>query len=167
MVGLVSLQVEKQYFTILPATQKSVVTVSCTTVPIVVDLTSIPPSAAATAVNATTGTAGDPGQKNLVGKYVRITADAGNVYYAASNNYAALGTTNANAVSTVNATTGAVTVTGNEMDLIPQGSFKDVLVMPDATPTTELPPGSGSPNRYVALATSTGTAVARMYQRST
>jgi len=156
----VSLKAEQQYQTVLPPVAGAFAAVNCSTTPTVVDLTSLPADPAAQG-------GGDPGEKNPIGKYVRVTADGGSIYFVTGSNINALNAIPNTAIySTVNATTGAVTVSGNELDVIPAGTFKDVFVVAGATPQTEFPPGKSSPSRYIAFMTASGSAVARFGQAS-
>ena len=123
----------------------------------VVDVTSLPGNPVKTG--------GDPSSQNPVGHYMRITADGGNVYFVTGANFTLLNSIpNTVSYSTVNTTTGAVTLTKNEEDMIPAGGWKDFVIMPNGTMQTQTPPGGKSACRYIALQTSTGSAVARMYQ---
>src|SRR5579872_4614771 len=113
---------EKQAAEVVPAIYNQVAAINCSTTVQVVDLTTLPRSAAVP---------GDQPVKNPVGAYVRITADGGNVYYVTGSNFNALNAIpNTVVFSTVNATTGKVTISGNEMDVIPAGAWADFVVIP-------------------------------------
>jgi len=166
-----SFLVEKQAAQVLPPSQGSTVVVNCTTSAQVIDLTTFPRCNAGLG-----GAAGnDPQNINPIGKYIRITAQLGDVYYQTGNNFAQLANISLTAYTTINATTGAVTVNGNECDAIANGTFKDVFITPGVTPqstayqgATGAPrPGQDSPCRYVAvLASSNANITARIYQSS-
>ena len=165
-----SFLVEKQAATVLAPTLGSTVAVNCTTSAQVVDLTSIPRQTAGVG-----GAAGnDPQNQNPIGKYIRITAQGGDVYFQTGSNFAQLANINVTSYSTVNAMTGAVTLTNNECDYIPAGSFKDVFitagVSPQATSNQGVggvkAPGSDSPCRYVSVIAASGNPIARIYQSS-
>jgi hypothetical protein len=143
---------------VLPPTFGAIGAVQVTTTPVVVDLTTLPRSPAAPTP--------DEGQQNCIGKYVRVTAELGDIYFATGNNANALANINATAYSAVNATTHAITVNGNEGDYILQGSWKDVLAVPGSAPQAKQPPGGDSPSRYISFVTKTGTSVARFHQAS-
>lgn len=142
-----------------PPIQNATLAINCTTTVQVIDLCSIPGNP----VKA----GGDPDSKNPVGHFIRITADGGNIYYVTGSNFNSLNAIpNTVSYSTVNATTGAVTLTGNEEDVIYSGGEKHFIVMANGTPQTQNPPGGKSVCRYLAVQTSTGSAVARIYQVS-
>ena len=129
--------------------------------PVVVDLTTLPRSPAAPTP--------DEGQKNCIGHYVRVTAELGDIYFATGNNANALANINATAYSTVNGTTHAITVNGNEGDYLLQGSWKDVYVVPGSAPQTPVAGvvGGDSPCRYIGMVTKiNANSVARFHQAS-
>lgn len=165
--------VEKQAAYVLPPTLGAVVAVNCSTAATVVDLTSIPATPCgpgytlANAIAQNSVAVAAPDQQNPVGHYLRITAQGGDVYFVLGSNFTQLNAiSNVAAYSTINASTGKVTIAGNETDYVPAGSFKDVLIVPAGTQTTQSPPGSASPCRYVALIASAGNPIARLYQSS-
>lgn len=158
---------EKQAAEVVPPVYGQVAAVNCSTTVQVVDLTTLPRS---------TVTPGSQPVDNPAGKYVRITADGGNVYFVTGSNFALLNAIpNTVVFSTVNATTGALTQNNSALDVIPAGAWKDFVVMPGATspnggaPLGSATPGYGkdSPCRYVALVASSGNPVARIHQSST
>lgn len=150
------------------------VAVNCTTnVATVVDLTSIPATPAgpgytlANAIAQNSVASAAPEQQNPIGKYIRITAQGGDVFYVLGSNFAQLNAITVTAVfSTVNATTGKVTVNGNELDHVANGTFKDVWVPAATSPQVQNPPGSTSPCRYIAVVGVAASTVARIYQSS-
>jgi hypothetical protein len=153
-----SWNVEKQASEVIPPVYGQVAAINVTTTVVVVDTTSLPRS---------TVTPGTQPTDNPVGKYIRITATGGDVYYTTGPNFALLNAIPNTAIfSAVNATTGKVTVDNRELDAIPNGSWKDVKIMPGGG-ATATPAGGNSPCRYVALITASGTAAARLYQSST
>lgn len=156
---------EKQAAQVIPPVLGQIVAVNCSTTVTVVDLTSIPRS---------TVTPGSQPSDNPIGKYVRITADGGNLYFATGNNFAALNAiTTTVGFSSVNTTTGKVTINAQanaaELDVIPAGAWKDFVAMPGVTPqaAAKSPAGNDSPCRYVALISASGNPVARIHQSST
>lgn len=166
-----SFLVEKQAAQVLPPTYAALVAVNCSTTVQVVDLCSVPRQTAGLG-----GAAGnDPQNQNPIGKYIRITAQGGDVYFTTGANFALLNAI-ANTViyTTVNATTGAVTIAGGETDYIPAGSFKDVFITAGVTPQSTstqgvggvFKPGGDSPCRYVAVIAASGNPIARIYQSS-
>lgn len=152
---------EKQASEVVPPIYNGVVAVNCTTTVTVVDLCTMPKSLA------------EPGEQpnaNPIGKYVRITAEGGDIYFTTGNNFTALNAiANTSIFTTVNATTGKVTIAGGELDYIPAGSWKDFVAIPGVTPAAaaKSPAGNDSPCRYVALITSASSARARITQSST
>lgn len=166
--------VEKQAAEVLPPVYGAMVAVNCTTnVATVVDLASFPATPAgpgytlANAIAANSAASAAPDQQNPVGKYIRITAQGNDVYYVLGSNFTQLNAITVPGVyTTVNATTGKVTVNGNELDHIANGTFKDVWIPASVSPQVQSPPGSASPCRYVAVIGSGAGAVARIYQSS-
>lgn len=166
-----SWQREKQAAEVVPPIQSQIAAVNCSTTVQVVDLTTLPRSAAVP---------GNQPVDNPAGKYVRITAQGGDVYFATGSNFALLNAIpNTVVFSTVNTTTGKLTIGNNELDYIPAGAWKDFVVMPgqggsggsgagtgQAGPTN-VGYGKDSPCRYVALIAATGNPVARIHQSST
>lgn len=162
-------QVEEKVANILPPVYGSVAAINCTTTPQVIDMTTVPLSKAMSGY-------GGQDNGNPINKFVRITAQGGDIYFTTGSNFALLNAIpNTSVFSTVNATTGAVTVAGGEMDYIPAGAWKDVRFFPANAQTTiggNPIPGSGaaygktSPVRYVALASGAGGGVARLEQSS-
>lgn len=147
---------EKDAAVIWPAVKGATVAINCSTTVQVVDFTSIPQTGIK--VN-------DPASQNPVGHFVRVTADGGAVYYVTGSNFAQLNAiSNPNAFTTVNTTTGKVTINGSEVDVIPSGSFVDFVVPQSGTAQTQNPPGSNSACRYIALLSASGNPVARMHQ---
>lgn len=146
---------EKDAAIILPWVLGKGAAINCSTTVQVVDLTSLPGSAFKV---------GDPQSQNPVGHYVTITAQGGDVYYATGANFNALNAIpNTVVFSSVNATTGKVTIAGNEIGYIPAGTSENVVVpLGGSAPVS--PPGSSSPSRYVALMTASGNATARIRQ---
>lgn len=166
--------VEKQAAEVLPPTYGSVLAVNCViNTATVVDLTSVPASTSApgyTLANQIvqgTSASPSPDQQNPIGKYIRITAQGGDVYYVLGANFAQLNAITATAAyTTVNATTGKVTVNGNELDCVANGTFKDVFIPGSTSSQTQSPPGSASPCRYIALVGAAASTVARIHQSS-
>jgi hypothetical protein len=157
-------KIEVQYQGILPPMQGAIATLTINTTPTVVDLTTLVSGAAAT------GGSSQPDQKNVIGKYVRIFADGGQIYHAFGNNAALLANINANAVSSI--ANGALTFNGAECFPIAANSATDEIVVAaspaaQGTPTAQVPTGGQAVCRYVALVMQTGTATARFYQSST
>jgi hypothetical protein len=152
---------EKQAAQVIPPLLGAVVAINCSTTVQVVDLTSIPRNVI---------TPGTQPNDNPIGKYVRITADGGNIYWVTGNNFAALNAiANTVVFSTINTTTGKITVAGTEMDMLPSGAWKDFVAMAGVTPPAapKTPAGNDSPCRYVALMSASGNPVARIHQSST
>lgn len=152
---------EKQAAEVIPPFYNCVAAINCSTTCQVVDLTSLPKSPA---------TPGEQPNKNPIGTYVRIVAQGGDVYYTTGSNFAQLNAiANTVVFSTVNATTGAVTISGKELDYIPAGAWVDFVAVPGVTPPAarNAPAGNDSPCRYVALIASSGNPVARIHQSST
>lgn len=146
--------VEEQAAKVLPPIQGAIVALNCNTTPTVLDITSIP---------ATPAMPGNmPDQKNPVSHYIRVSAQGGGIYFALGSNATTLASISATSYSTVSG--NKVTVTNNETDYIADGAWKDVIVSPNGPPQTQNPPGSGSPARYIALVTASGSAAARLYQ---
>ena len=153
----------------LPPTVGSVIAVNCAVANTVyvVDLCSVPSSLAADPsplVNA--NFAVNPDQKNPVGHQIRITADGGNIDFLFGPNFNSVKNMSLVAFTTINGTTGAVTVNGNECDMVSSGRFKDLEVPQNGTAQTQNPPGAKSACRFIAVASTTAGAVARIYQRS-
>jgi hypothetical protein len=160
-----SFKVEEQVSNILPPVYGSTVAVNCSTTVQVVDMVSVPLSKAQANYSGQDATP--------VGKFVRITAQGGDVYFVTGSNFALLnGIANTVSYTTVNATSGAVTLTNSELDYIPAGGWKDVRLYPanntaiGVTPPTGVAWGKTSPVRYLALITASGNSVARLYQSS-
>lgn len=149
--------VERMAAEITPPVQGATVAVNCNTTPQVIDLCSFP------SANLVPN---QPDKKNPVGHYVRITADSNAIYFAFGSNITTLKNLSTTSYTTVNATTGAVTVTSNECSVVPGGSWKDFRVIPGITPQVKNPIGADSPCRYIALLTATGTSIARIEQSS-
>lgn len=147
---------EKDAAVIYPPVFGKTVAVNCSPTVQVVDLTSLPGNPFKT---------GDPASQNPVGHYVKITAQGGDIYYVTGNNFAQLNAIpNTVLFTTVNTTTGKVTIQGNEVDYIAAGTYEHFVVPLAGQATTQSPPGSGSPARYVALLTASGNATARIRQ---
>ena len=168
--------VEVQYQRILPPMQKAIAAVQVTNAVQVIDLTTLVSGDAASGGNS------QPDQSNVVGKYVTIYADCATpVYHAFGNNFNALLNISVTAYTTVNATTGALTINGNECFPVPPIGWYDELVSPSSplpasnsvaaksgTPSAQVPRGGASVARYVALMMGgAATGVARFYQSST
>ena len=152
--------VEVQSATITPAVQNSIASLNINTTPSVVDLTSLPSPFAGL----------DAEQKNVVGRYVRVSATLGTVYYATgnANQLNALSNINAANFSTFNATSHQLTLAGTECEPIPAGTFIDVDVLSTGgTPKIQNPQGANSAFRYIALVTLANTAVVTLRQSST
>jgi hypothetical protein len=148
---------EKNAAIVLPPVMGSTAAVNCSTTVQVVDLCSLPQTNAIPL--------GDPANVTPVGHYVRITATLGDVYFQTGSNFNALNAiANTALYSTVNATTGKLTIQGNEVDCIPNTSYKDFVIPANGTAQTQSPPGASSPSRYLALLTLSGNAIARLYQ---
>lgn len=157
---------EYQASKILAPSVKSVVAIACTTAVTRIDLTTVPATTALAPIT-NTGPAGgsvpDPGQQNPIGKYIRISAQGGDVYFAFGSTYASLSALSATATTTVGAA-GALTVAQTETDYIPAGGFKDIFVSEGTL--LKPPPGGDSQTRFLGLLTASGTATARIYQAS-
>lgn len=161
-----SFKVEEQAAKILPPVYNTIAAVNCSTTVTVVDMTTLPLSGAMSNFSMQ--------DRTPMGKYVRITADGGPIYFVTGSNFAQLNAI-ANTViySTINTTTGKVTVAGGELDRVPQDAWKDVMFYPanSATAANPVVPtgasyGTNSPVRYLALITASGNAIARLYQSS-
>jgi hypothetical protein len=162
--------VETQFFKVLPPGLNGIVQVNVTTTAVVIDVTSIPPNPVAVSAPTQANTTRDPDQRNPIGKFIRVTvAGSNSISYAVGGtaNYNALLNVNASSTSTVNATTGAVTVTGTECVAVPSPGFVDVYLSPGGTPITQNPPGANSPTRYIALVASSNAQLVSLYQSST
>ena len=151
--------VEVQAANILPAVANFIATLNISSVPTVVDLTTLPSPYKTL----------DAEQSNVIGRYVRVTVMSNPVYYATSNNAALLANINAaNFSSVANAAGGyALTIKGTEAEPIPAGFYVDVLVpSTGGTPKIQNPPGANSACRYIALMTTANTAQVTMRQSS-
>ena len=144
-----------------PAVLGSIVSVACTTTPQVIDLTTMP------AMGSYPSGQVPLDSQNPVSHFVRIVPDAASgvsMYYATGSNFALLNAiANSAQSTTVNATTGALTISGKEVQLLPIGGAK-VKIVATTSPQTENPPGKSSPCRYVVLFTGSSTGTARIHQ---
>ena len=158
-----SYKVEEKAANILPPVQGSIAAVNCSTTVQVVDLTTLPFSKAMPNYSGQDATP--------ISKYVTITAQGGDVYYALGSNFALLNAIpNTVVYSTVNATTGKLTVGNNELDYLPQGTWKPIVAGPDTSGPNQKTSGPtygiNSPVRYIAFITASGNVIARFHQSS-
>lgn len=159
-----SWKVEEQASNVLPPTMNAVAAVNCSTTVTVVDLTTLPLSGCMPNYSGP--------DKTPLGKYVTITAEGGDLYFVAGSNFTTLNAIpNTVVYATVNATTGALTMSPNMLDYIPMGGWKSMRFYPASDSSTNPghapePSGTTSPVRYVAFITASGNARARFSQSS-
>ena len=159
-----SFKIEEKAGNIVPPVQGSVAAVNCSTTVTVVDLTTLPFSKA---MPNYTGQDATP-----ISKYVTITAEGGDLYFVTGSNFTLLNAIpNTVVYSTVNSTTGKLTVSNNELDYLPMGAWKPIVPGPDTTggqgqKTSGPTYGVNSPCRYIAFITASGNARARFHQSS-
>ena len=158
-----SFKIEEQAGKILPPVEGSCAAVNCSTTVQVVDMTTLPFSKAMPNYSGQDLTP--------ISKFVTITAEGGDLYYVTGSNFALLNAIpNTVVYSTVNATTGKLTVGNNELDYLPAGTWKPVWLGPDTSAANQKTSGPtygvNSPVRYVAFITASGNARARFHQSS-
>lgn len=144
---------------ILPGIQGSIFAFAVTSTTLIVDLFSLPNTAA-----LPQGTVKGSDAPNPLGQYLTFIADGSPIYYACAQTFAALsGTTfSTTATATVNGSTGVVTIPSPNtmMDLLPSGVPMPFRFPPgpsantrsdSATPSTINGIGAGQPAPHGAL----------------
>lgn len=140
------------------------IAVAVTTSVVAVDLTTMPGLPGTWPTNVTTA------NPNPLGHILDIEAEGGDVYAVCGPTFASV--TGANApvpgtTNTVNGGTGAVTLAKGICMHIPAGTTRPFRLPEGNIGSGGGPFGSGSPCRFVALITKSGTATARLWQSST
>jgi hypothetical protein len=163
-----SSSVDAQFFyempPMVPATGTATATVAMAagTALVIADLTTMP----GTAAKAVLTIAADDYNPNPTGHFVYCEAVGADIYVGFGPTFASLSALSATAVSTVNGTTGAVTLVAGGSFCIPQGKAVRFRIPSSQGTRDNADVGASSPARFIGFLTLANTGILQVYQSS-